>query len=434
MEIFEEPVELKTFKESTASIKFTDGYVYSAFVESAAEKLGLSKMPDKELCSLIHSIDSSVSVLDQYDFLRFLDSSSTIIVSGGAFPRKICICSQDEQTINYCVSPFDEECSHDTSYPFGKAWSPLARAVCVAPDGRTFATILSTKKDSGSCIALFALPQAASASVSSMKKLCIGDFEISANPESVDCCFLTPQRIVIRAAQRLFEFFISQKKNNQQKLKPVHILPSKTPAFFSSSRPMIFACGENKLLVSVRSGEKSSKMLLLRCAFPAGWSEIELLDEEDPSMLRAAHQSGFYLRAFKGEFEQKKPSPNPIYDQSCVVYDLTQNPAKKHTIIVGAVSAVAFSPSGESFCCGVITNKEPQICIYACGASKKPQLLATCAVSTASLINQLIWPEWGGGIIALSESLNAHGVDFQSGLRRVVAAWRALARVKKSEL
>lgn len=393
-------------------------------IESAAKMLGLSVMTDAELRECSDHIDSTTPSARVSEIFSPFDIASTVVVSGGAFPRKISVCSQHEGAVHYCVSAFDGKCPEDISQQFGATWSRVGRAIQVGPDGRYLATILAKKEGFQSYISLFNL--ATHASEKSMQESCEGEFEISTKPDCVDCCFLTPRKLVIRVGQQLFDFFISQKGHAEKKLKPIFLLPAKQQSFFSKSQAMIFACGANQLLVSVQSDKDRCKMLVIRNKFPYGWSYCGEFDDEPVSLIRVAHQSGYYLTARKSDLSNNNVSSVPQNDQACILYDMTADKPKKHTIVLGAISALSFSPSGKSFCAAVATNKHPQICVYACSSGSEPRLASIISLDGACVVNHLIWPEWGGGIVAFAEGQKSYSVDFSNGLRKLIAGWRIL--------
>jgi len=392
--------------------------------ESAAKVLGLSVMTDAELRECSDYIDSTTPSARVSEIFSPFDIASTVVASGGTFPRKISVCSQHTGAIHYCVSAFDGKCPEDISQQFGAPWSQVGRAIQVGQDGRFLATILAKKEGAESYISLFDL--ASYAATQSMQESCVGEFEISTKPDFVDCCFWTPQKLVIRIGQQLFDFFISEKGNASKKLKPILLLPAKQQSFFSKSQSMISACGKNQLLVSIHAENNLCKMMILRYKFPYGWICSGELDNEPVSLIRAAHQSGLYLTARRANLSNNTVSANPQNDQACVLYDITGDKPQKHTIVLGAISALSFAPSGKSFCAAVTTNKYPQISVYACSPGNEPQVVAIISLEGASVINQLIWPEWGGGILAFAEGQKSYSVDLGNGLRRLIAAWRAV--------
>lgn len=397
-------------------------YLQKKDIDAAAKSLGLSVMTDRELLDYIDYIDSATPAVRIDENVSGFDSASTVVASGGRVPRKISVCSQHEGAIHYCVSAFDGKCPEDISQQFGSSWSHVGRALQVGPDGRYLATILTKNEGAESYISLFNL--ATYASSQSMQKSCEGEFEISTKPEFVDCCFMGHQKLVMRVGQQLFDFFISEKGNASKKLKPIFLLPAKDRSFFSQSQSMICACGNNQLLVSVKSDNDQCKMIVLRHKFPHGWIYSGELDNEPASLIRAAHHSGLYLTARRTDLSSNTISADPQKDQACVLYDMTMNKPKKHTIVLGAILALSFAPSGKSFCAAVATSNHPQVCVYSCSSGNQPQLVTIIPVEGASVINQLIWPEWGGGIIAFAESQKSYSIDFGNGLRKLIADYR----------
>lgn len=392
-------------------------------IDFVAANLGLNCMPKNELRGFLDHIDRDMPwPTVSEEFLHF-DPSSTVF-SVSANPFKVSICMQDEKSVHYCISAFDGECSKDKRCTFGSPWAQIGREIRIGPDGRYLAMIAKKEKYPQTSLLLFDLEKYSSKN--SMEEYLKGEFEISVEAEKVDCCFMGPRKMVIRLGQNLFDFFISEKSNFGKKPKPPFVLPASNASFFSKTESLLFACGTDTLLVAVCSDKKDHcKMLVLKYQL-GGFVSLGELGDEPESSNRVAHKSGFYLTAPKADFFDPRVFLAPKKQQSCTVYDMT-SPKKpqKYEVTLGVVSALAISPAGKSFCAAVVTNKEPQLCVYSLLPACKPELVSVIPVNGASVVHRLLWPEWGPGIAVFADSKNAYYVRLGNGIRELIAALRA---------